>query len=189
MRETMERVARDFGDDLRSARTRRSHLRRWTIAIGILAAMVGATTVLPPDPWLIWNVSASAPIGLYKVSVPHNIKASDMVIARLPTRWRALAAERRYVPANVPLVKRVAAASGDSICASDWAIFINGQQAATRSLMDARERSMPWWEGCTVLRDGAVLLLMDDQASFDGRYFGPTGRGDIIGRAKLLWAR
>lgn len=189
MREVMSRVAREFGDSLRTTRARRVRLRRRATAIGLLACMVGATIIMPPRPWLLWNASASAPIGLYRITAPHDMVAGDMVIARVPARWRALAAERRYVPANVPLVKRVVAAPGDNVCAWGWAIFVNGRWAATRSFVDAHGRAMPRWNGCTLLRDGAVFLLMDDAASFDGRYFGPTDRGDIVGRARLLWAR
>lgn len=35
--------------------------------------------------------------------------------------------------------------------------------------------------------DDAVLLLMDGPASFDGRYFGPTERRHIIGKAHPIW--
>lgn len=110
-------------------------------------------------------------------------------VARVPQDLRALAAARRYIPANVPLVKQVAAVPGDEICARGSAIAINGAWAAARRARDARGRPMPWWEGCIVLRDGMVFLLMPDPASFDGRYFGPTSRSDIVGRARLLWAR
>ena len=48
---------------------------------------------------------------------------------------------------------------------------------------------MPQWQGGVTLRDGALLLMMDDPASFDGRYFGPTEAGDIVGTARLIWAR
>jgi type IV secretory pathway protease TraF len=46
---------------------------------------------------------------------------------------------------------------------------------------------MPWWNGCVMLRSGALFLLMDSPDSFDGRYFGPTSRGDVIGEVRLLW--
>jgi len=32
-------------------------------------------------------------------------------------------------------------------------------------------------------------VLMDNPASFDGRYFGATEERDIIGKARLLWRR
>src|SRR3546814_1519836 len=65
---------------------------------------------------LVWNASASAPIGLYSVSPGVPADPGDMVIARVPQLWRDLAARRHYLPANVPLVKRVAAAAGDDVC-------------------------------------------------------------------------
>ena len=36
---------------------------------------------------------------------------------------------------------------------------------------------------------GAEILLLSPAAdSFDGRYFGPSARRDVIGKARLLWA-
>src|SRR3546814_2668573 len=64
-----------------------------------------------------------------------------MVIARLSPPWRTLADARRYVPANVPLVKRVAAAPGDTVCARGNAVFIDGNLRARRRLSDGQSRS------------------------------------------------
>lgn len=144
---------------------------------------------MPPIPRLVWNVSASAPVGLYAVGGRGDIASGDLVIARVPARWRMLAAQRRYIPANVPLVKHVAAVSGDKVCAHGRQLVVNGYPVATRRLVDGAGRPMPWWEGCTVLRGRAVFLLMDAPGSFDGRYFGVTGAYDIVGRAIPLWTR
>lgn len=46
---------------------------------------------------------------------------------------------------------------------------------------------MPWWNGCALLGEDALFLLMDHPASFDGRYFGPTMRGRIVGKGRLIW--
>src|SRR3546814_12886665 len=107
----------------------------------------------------------SAPVGLYAVSAPHDVERGDMVIARLSPPWRTLADARRYVPANVPLVKRVAAAPGDTVCARGNAVFIDGNLRARRRLSDGQSRLMPWWQGCTTLRDGSRFLLNDKPAS------------------------
>src|SRR3546814_9213321 len=82
----------------------------------------------------------------------------------------------------VPLVKRVAAVPGDTVCARGNAVFIDGNLRARRRLSDGQSRLMPWWQGCTTLRDGSLFLLNDNPASFDGRYIGPTQRGDIVGQ-------
>jgi len=178
-----------WGHDLRDARSRRRRFMRRGLAIAGLAAALAATIALPPHPLLVWNASASAPIGLYRVGGT-DLKTGEMVIAWPPTRARDFVARRHYLPANVPLVKRVAAGPGDTICALGQEIFVNSRWVAERLVHDGAGRPMPWWTGCVKLRHGAMFLLMTDSpASFDGRYFGPTGRGDIVGRATLLWAR
>lgn len=169
-------------------RSARDDRRRWyCVAILSLILALGVTIACPPLPRLVWNASASAPIGLYTVSPGVAVTRGDMVIARVPARWRDLAARRRYIPANVPLVKRVAAGPGDRVCAIHGQIHINGHGVAAQHRMDGRSRIMPRWHGCMILSDGAVFLLMDAPDSFDGRYFGPTAPGDIIGKARLLW--
>jgi len=177
-------------EPVQTARSRlwRLRLRFALAAIGI--AGLGATMIDPPAPRLVWNASASAPRGLYRVSPDAAVAAGDMVIARTPTPWRGLAARRHYLPANVPLVKRVAATSGDRVCAHGRTISINGIAAATRRMRDGRGRLLPWWDGCRHLREGEAFLLMAGAAdSFDGRYFGPTPARDILGKAQLLWLR
>lgn len=167
--------------------------RRWLGAAAAGAALVGVSAVLDlglhPAPRLVWNASASAPVGLWRIHPHAAFGVGDMVLASPPPDIRRLAAERRYLPMNVPLLKRVAAADGDIVCALGPWIFINARPVATRLETDARGRSLPWWRGCRRLADGAVLLLMDAPDSFDGRYFGPVERPAVIGKATPLWLR
>lgn len=163
--------------------------RRLATALGIGLVALGATIVLPPRPRVLWNASASAPVGLYVVSPASDFAHGDTVIARPPGAVRQLATTRRYLPANVPLVKRVVGLSGDRVCATGPTVRVNGRAVATRRDADGQGRPMPWWHGCVTLQGGALFLLMDDPASFDGRYFGPTAAGDIVGKARLSWPR
>jgi len=177
-----------WGEQIRSVRRHRSiRLMVAGLAAGCIA--LGLTIVWPPAPRLVRNASASAPIGLYRVFPDAPASAGDMVVARLPARYRELAAERHYLPANVPLVKRVAAAAGSQVCARGRAILIDNRQVAVRQLSDPHGRPLPWWEGCIRLRGGELFLLMDTLDSFDGRYVGVTQDTDVVGRAVLLWRR
>lgn len=180
----------DWGEQLRAGKQRRRILGRRIAITGFGIALVGLTMAFPPAPRLVWNASASAPIGLYAVTPGAPIDPGDMVIARVPDPWRMMAAQRRYIPANVPLVKRVAAAAGDEVCALGQEIFVNGKWVVERRLADASGRPMKWWSGCVRLRGRQLFLLMSDSpASFDGRYFGVTEGGLVVGKARLLWAR
>lgn len=175
----------------REARARRrARTRQLVIAGAIGSIALAATIAVPPHPRLVWNASASAPVGLYRVTPDAPLRAGDMVIAWVPAEARMLAARRRYLPANVPLVKRVAAVAGDTVCAIGPVVSINGLAVVERRRFDGAHRVLPWWQGCITLRAGELFLLMSDAAdSFDGRYFGPTGPADVIGRARLIWAR
>ena len=156
---------------------------------GFMIIAMMASMVWQPRPLLVWNGSASAPIGLYTVAPPTEVRAGEMVIAWTPKSVRTLAAERRYLPSNVPLVKRAVAASGDRVCAIGKTISVNGRYVATRRKVDGKGRPMPWWTGCRGLAEQELFLLMDSPASFDGRYFGMTKKEQQVGRAVLLWPR
>jgi conjugative transfer signal peptidase TraF len=171
---------------------RRTHPRRaWralvfgATALGLLASSAS----LVPTPRLVWNASASVPIGFYG-RVAGAPSRGDLVLARVPLWSRRLAAERHYLPLTVPIVKRVAAVAGDVVCASGDAISIDGRLVAHRLASDRMGHPLPQWEGCETLGAGEFFLLMADAPdSFDGRYFGPTERRDIIGRLVSLWTR
>lgn len=178
-----------WGDALRAAKLRRRMLERRIALVAIGAGIVLASAAFPPVPRFVWNASASAPIGLYSVSPGSLAEPGDMVIARVPEPFRRLAATRRYLPMNVPLVKRVAASAGDEVCALGQEIFVNGRWTIERRLTDGAGRAMPMWSGCVRLRGRQLFLLMNSPASFDGRYFGVTEGGDVIGKARLLWSR
>jgi conjugative transfer signal peptidase TraF len=178
-----------WGEALRARKARRSRLGRRIAITGAGIGILLLSAALPPAPRLVWNASASAPVGLYVVSPGAWVEPGDMVIARVPERFRRLAAERGYLPMNVPLVKRVAAYAGDEVCALGPQIFVNGRPITVRRAADREGRRMPAWSGCIRLHGRQLFLLMDNPASFDGRYFGPTEDTDVIGKARLLWRR
>jgi conjugative transfer signal peptidase TraF len=162
--------------------------RRFACVAVLIVPLLG-TVAVRPGPKLVWNATASMPVGLYAIVSTRDPALGDTVLARVPEAWRALADRRAYIPAGVPLIKRVAGVPGDKVCAWGSRISVNSRQLAWRLAHDARQRALPWWEGCLTLRDDAVFLLSSDPSSFDGRYLGPTSRDDILGRARLLWAR
>ena len=180
-----------WGEELRRLRGAR---RRYRLGLalsalsGFAAAALVATLLWPPPPTLVWNASESAPTGLYAVLPEARIEVGDLVIAWTPEPARRLAAERGYLPSNVPLVKRIAAAAGDRVCGIGEALFVNGAHAAARRSRDGAGRVLPRWTGCLDLGTGDYLLLMGDvPGSFDGRYFGITKEHELLGEARLLW--
>ncbi len=159
-----------------------------TLALGLAGlTLIGFAALADPAPRLVWNATASAPLGLYyRVSGP--VRPGDLVLARPPAEAAHLAAERSYLPAGVPLIKRIAAQAGDEICGLGAAVTINGHVAAVRLAADAWARTLPAWQGCRRLGTGEVFLLMEGvSGSFDGRYFGAVPADAVIGRLVALW--
>ncbi|HVT25486.1 MAG TPA: S26 family signal peptidase [Rhizomicrobium sp.] len=160
-----------------------------TVALcGAVAIAALGNTPSPRQALFVWNATASAPVGLYRVTHGRALSRGDLVLAVPTPALAAFADARGYLPMRVPLVKRIAAVAGDDVCARGNAIFIDGRFAAARLAADREGRPLPSWSGCRTLRSGDVFLLMPDaRASFDGRYFGPTTISDIAGTLEPLW--
>jgi len=177
------------------ARERRPGLRHRRVAIvafgSVGLALIGVADMLgrnaPVSPRLIWNASASAPIGFWEIHPGAHVERGDMVLAMTPKRIRSLAAARGYVPADVPLLKRVAAGDGEIVCTSGSRVMIDGRLAADRLATDSQRRPLPWWQECRRLDRGQYFLLNVPPDSFDSRYFGPVERSAIVGTATPLW--
>ena len=95
--------------DVRAPRRARLRRRSRTATLLVMAATVtgaGIVSVVNPAPRLMWNGSASAPVGLYRIDASATIRWGDLVLVHPPEAARKLAVERGYLPADVPLVKR-----------------------------------------------------------------------------------
>src|SRR3546814_16842006 len=67
-------------------------------------------------PKLIWNASASTPIGLYAIGAPGPLEVTDLVAVRPPEPLAAFLSAGGYLPRGVPLLKHVAALPGQRLC-------------------------------------------------------------------------
>jgi conjugative transfer signal peptidase TraF len=144
------------------------------------------TAARPSGPLLLWNASASVPVGLYmRTARPPRVGA--LVLLRLPLPVRSLAAARGYLPDGALLIKPVAAGAGDLVCRHGPRIAINGRAVARASGADRMGRPLPRWSGCRRLTAQQVFLLSREPDSFDGRYFGPLLRRALTGTALPVW--
>jgi conjugative transfer signal peptidase TraF len=179
-----------WAESLRQDRANRARLGR-RLQLGLLGTAAMAVSILvPPQPLLLWNASASVPIGLYAVIPGYNPGKGDMAVANLPEPYRSMAARRHYLPRNVPLVKRVGGAQGDLVCAAGSLVTVNGILVVERLAFDPHGLPLPRWEGCRIIGKGALFLLSADVPdAFDGRYFGIIPADNVVGEARLLWRR
>ncbi|NWG72492.1 MAG: S26 family signal peptidase [Parvularculaceae bacterium] len=158
-------------------------------ASGVAIAALAFASAHPLAPMLVWNASASAPIGLYRIKPNTQPEIGAFVLVRPDEDLEKFITERGYLPKDIPLLKRVAALPGDGICRDSKAVYINETRVADALNFDSRGRKMPAWSGCFTLRSDEIFLLNDPENSIDGRYFGATRLDDVIGVARAVWVR
>ncbi len=162
-----------------------------TLALTLLACgALASTFFVHREPLFVWNASASVPIGLYAVRPIGALTVTDLVVARPPEPLAKWLDERRYLPMGAPLIKRVAGLPGQKICRDDLEISVDGIVMAQALENDHLDQPLPVWRGCFVLLPGEIFLLIwDEPASLDGRYFGGLPVEAVVGRAAPLWTR
>ena len=152
-----------------------------------LAALAWAAFV-QPLPRLVYNPSDSVPIGWYRIGSSDALHVGAIVLTTLPPDAAALAAQRRYLPARVPLLKRVGAVAPQHVCVFDALVWIDGVPVAAVLAADRLGRPLPSWPHCRRLEAGELFLLSStNPVSFDSRYFGPVRAAAVIGVAHPLW--
>ncbi|WP_418648772.1 S26 family signal peptidase [Thauera butanivorans] len=177
----------------------RSRLRARLVLAGLSAcglASLAWASFVHPLPRLIYNPSDSVAIGWYRVdpqghgtdSLPRPLSVDSIVLTTLPPEAAALAAQRGYLPARVPLLKRVGAVAPQEVCIAGGIVRVDGVASATVLPADRWGRSLPSWQQCRRLEPGELFLLsVTNPASFDSRYFGPVSTSAVIGIARPIW--
>lgn len=160
----------------------------------VIAAMLAGVGLISASTWskhpprFIWNASASVPIGLYRVEPAERIDVADLVVVMPPEPLASLLAERGYLPHGVPLIKRVLALAGTTVCRQGVEITAYGMTYGRARELDSHGRRLPQWQGCGIVARGeAFLMNWDAEDSFDSRYVGPLPLTSIVGRAAPVW--
>lgn len=161
---------------------------RYVIATAVAALGIAIAGLVPTVPRLVWNASASVPIGFYTVAPAERIDVSHLVAVMPPEPIASFMAERGYVARNVPLLKRVLGLPGQWLCREGRAITVDGVPLGEARDRDSLGRDLPVWQGCRIIAEGEVFLMNPDAGdSLDGRYFGPLPASAVIGRATPLY--
>src|SRR3546814_1305816 len=88
--------------------------------------LIGGLSFIHITPRLIWNASASTPIGLYSLDRPPRLDVTDLVAVEAPEPLASFLAERGYLPRGVPLMKRRSeehTSELQSLMRSSYAVF------------------------------------------------------------------
>ena len=157
-------------------------------AAALATVGIGYPALTPMPIKLMWNASASAPIGFYTIDFGGPFEVTDLVAVDAPEPLATFLATRGYLPKGVPLLKRVLGASGQTVCRWNLTITVDGIDVGAALEQDRTGRDLPVWQGCRRIHTGEVFLMnWEVRDSLDGRYFGLTSTDQIIGHAVPLW--
>jgi len=150
----------------------------------LVVSMIGAKSTTN----YVWNASESVPIGLYRLRPISKLVITELVTVQPPELLATFLSERGYLPRGIPMIKRVLALPGQTVC-RDWlTITVDNIEMGVARERDSRGRPLPVWQGCRLIAEGEVFLMNWQSAeSLDGRYFGALPTTAIIGRAEPLW--
>lgn len=163
--------------------------RKTFLAMLAGTALIALPVWNPPAIRVVWNASASVPVGLYRivsldVSERDQLDITDLAVVMPPHDLASFLDERRYLRKGLPLLKRVLALAGTEVCRNGAEITAYGMTYGQARERDGQGRPLPVWQGCRTLRAGeAFLMNWDSPDSFDSRYFGPLPLSTVVGRA------
>jgi conjugative transfer signal peptidase TraF len=141
-----------------------------------------------PQPHYIWNLTPSVSLGLYSIQPPDRLNVTTLVVAMPPEPLATALADRGYLAHSVPLLKRILALAGQTVCRVGVQVTVDGIAVSPARERDLRGQPLPVWQGCRVIATDEVFLMnWDEPDSLDGRYFGPLPRGAIVARAVPVW--
>ena len=130
----------------------------------------------------------SVPIGLYRLQPVTKLTVTELVAVKPPDLLAAFLDLNGYLPLGVPMLKRVLALPGQTICRYGLTIVVDGIDVGQAQERDRRGRPLPVWQGCRVIAaDNVFVMNWQSADSLDSRYFGPLPASAVIGRAVPVW--
>ena len=164
--------------------------RSVTILTTFGAVALAMPTMGEATPAYIWNASKSVPIGLYQLQPAGRLAVTELVAVRTPEPLATFLDLNGYLPIGVPMLKRVLALPGQTVCRKGLTISVDAIDMGQALPRDSRGRPLPVWRGCRVVgADELFLMNWQSEESLDGRYFGLVPHSSVIGKALPVWTR
>ena len=98
----------------------------WFFTTYFAVLCVDTSVAIHPAPRLTCNATASTPFGLYRLQSVRILHVADLIVIRPPADIARMLARGGYLPLGVPLLKPVAALSGQSVCRICAAVTVDG---------------------------------------------------------------
>lgn len=158
--------------------------------LAIASIGIGAFALRQDAPWILQNVSPSAPMGfyLYRERMP---AIGDYLAFHPRGQGFERITEATGLPMpKVPMLKRVIAGPGDQVCYSpEHDVFhVNDGPPLGIEERAFQGRDLPLWQGCRALTAREYFVHSNRiPNSLDSRFYGPVQGSTIVGTYQPIW--
>ena len=157
----------------------------------LFAALFVTVAIVQPRPRLIWNASASAPIGLYRVERDAHPSVDTLVRRPAARAGRPLASQRAAIS---PRACRCSSMSrhgrGNGFAApAPWSASMRGPSPSRSSATAGAGRCRSGGDAARSSPASCCCSTHSVRDSMDGRYLGPLPASGLLGRAIPLLTR
>lgn len=156
--------------------------------IGLLILELGIWVVQQQGYGITYQVSSSMPRGLYLTRPIDRLERGNWVILYPPNFATTYLLRYHFIPQSRLLLKSIAAVPGDFVCQQEHRLWINQHAVAVLLDQDVHHQTIAQRHFCQRLSTDEYLVIgLHDPRSYDGRYFGPVPRRNIIAQALPLF--
>jgi conjugative transfer signal peptidase TraF len=160
----------------------------------LAGAAIGSATLLGvclTGAWLparlgyFLNITPSEPVGIYR-EIGGGAERGTLVLLKQPhDPASSILNLKSYLPANIPLIKRIAAMPSDVVETSAYGVRVNRILWPDSAPLthDQEGRSLqPYPFGTYQVPAGQIWVMSNHPRGLDSRYFGPVTESSVISR-------
>lgn len=132
---------------------------------------------------LTYSVSRSVPKNIYLVMPSREFKRGDLVQFIPPEPFKKFLLTKHWLPQSGLMLKYVYAVPGDFVCNENHVVMVNKRKVGPVYTFYNKKNKLPQTKFCGKLTDNQYLLMSTCvKRSYDGRYFGPVRKTNIVGK-------
>jgi type IV secretory pathway protease TraF len=140
-------------------------------------------------PAYIWNASKSVPVGLYQLQPVGGLTVTELVVVRPPEPLATFLDLNGYLPIGVPMLKRVLALPGQTVCRKGPTISVDGIDVGEALARDSRGRPLPVWQDVAPLAGRALSHELAIGRLSGRSLLWASPHSSVIGKALPVWTR
>ncbi|WP_440617200.1 signal peptidase I [Cysteiniphilum sp. 6C5] len=162
-----------------------SFLYKTLAILAILYALLWLLKVLHIG--FIQQLTPSMPEGWYFTYPVADYHKGDNVVFIPNQQTEHYILTRKWLPRNIPLLKKIVGVPGDLLCIKGQNVYINEQWIGKIYQTDGKGNMLPVFQFCGKIPKGRYFMQgVANPHSFDSRYYGLVDKSQIMSKAVKL---